>query len=279
MTPAAPPQAFFLDAGPARPGSRFCLYHPSARTPAAGSVLQVHAFAEEMNKSRRMCALQARALARAGFSVLQVDLLGCGDSSGDFSDATWDDWLADVVLAAGWLRERSGAQPWLWGIRAGALVAAEAAAQLASPCKFLFWQPAVSGQLVLQQFLRLKAAAMLAAGQARSVLEEARTRLAQGQAVEIAGYGLSARLAQGLQRAALRPPARAGVAAWLEVSSRETPALLPASLEATSRWREAGHDVRAAAVAGPMFWQTVEVETAPALLDASIAAMTGAGLP
>ena len=276
MTPDARPQAFFLDAGPARPGSRFCLHHAPARMPAAGAIVQVHAFAEEMNKSRRMCALQARALAQAGFDVLQFDLLGCGDSSGDFGDATWDDWLDDVVLAAAWLRERTDAPLWLWGVRAGALIAAEAATRLAEPCNFLFWQAAASGKLVLQQFLRLKAAATLGDGQAKSILDDTRGKLAQGQAVEIAGYALNPRLAAGLQGAALQPPARAGVAVWLEVSSRETPSLLPAGVEAIRRWREAGHDVRASAVRGPMFWQSVETETAPALLEACTAAMAHA---
>jgi len=44
-----------------------------------------------MNKSRRMVALQARALAGRGFAVLQMDALGCGDSAGDMQDATWAD--------------------------------------------------------------------------------------------------------------------------------------------------------------------------------------------
>lgn len=274
MTPKTPAQAFFLDSGPARPGARFCLYHAPARTPAAGAVVQVHAFAEEMNKSRRMCALQARALADAGFAVLQIDLLGCGDSSGEFGDATWNDWLADVVLAVAWLRERCDAPLWLWGVRAGALVASEAATRLPEPCNFVFWQPAVLGKLVVQQFLRLKAAAMLGDGQAKAVLDETRSRLAQGRSVEIAGYELNPLLADGLQRATLQPTARAAVAVWLEVSSREAPSLLPASVEANRRWREAGHEVRASAVPGPMFWQSVEIETAPALLEASVAAMT-----
>ncbi|MEP6965262.1 MAG: hydrolase 2, exosortase A system-associated, partial [Polaromonas sp.] len=119
-----------------------------------------------MNKSRRMAALQARALAGAGFDVLQIDLLGCGDSSGDFGDATWQSWVSDVVQACHWLQNRSDmhdagstpAQLWLWGLRAGCLLAVEAARQLKRPCNFLFWQPPASGKTLLQQFLRLKVA-------------------------------------------------------------------------------------------------------------------------
>jgi exosortase A-associated hydrolase 2 len=271
-----PPEAFFLDAGPGRHGQRFCLYHASARAPASGIVVQVHAFAEEMNKSRHMAALQSRAFAEHGFAVLQIDLLGCGDSSADFGDATWDDWVVDVCLAVGWLRERVAAPLWLWGIRAGALIACDAAARIDTPCNFVFWQPALAGKSVLQQFLRLKAAANLGDGQMKTVLDETRARLDEGQGVEIAGYLLAPRLADGLKQTSLQPPLRPGSVAWLEVSSRETATLNPAALEAVARWRAAGHDVRAQVVPGPMFWQTVEIEVAPALLDASSAAMSGA---
>ena len=54
-----------------------------------------------MNKSRRMAALQARAFAEMGFGVLQIDLFGCGDSSGDFSDARWDIWKQDLIACQG----------------------------------------------------------------------------------------------------------------------------------------------------------------------------------
>ena len=82
---SAPFEAFFLAADNGRAGQRLCIHHPPRRgEPARGAVLHLHAFAEEMNKSRRMVALQARALAEAGFAVLQIDLHGCGDSGGDF---------------------------------------------------------------------------------------------------------------------------------------------------------------------------------------------------
>ena len=94
---------------PARPfflqrGSRqlFCLHYAPAGA-SRGAVVHVPAFAEEMNKSRRMASLQARALAAQGWHVLQLDLLGTGDSEGDFGDATWADWMDDVAEARRWL--------------------------------------------------------------------------------------------------------------------------------------------------------------------------------
>ena len=93
----AQPEAFFLSVDGGRLGQRFCLFHPAQGGVPKGCVLNIHPFAEEMNKSRRMAALQARALAKAGYAVLQIDLFGCGDSSGDFGDASWQDWVGDVV--------------------------------------------------------------------------------------------------------------------------------------------------------------------------------------
>ena len=120
-------EAFFLPAGA---GQCFCLYHPPQGPEEKGAVLYIHPFAEEMNKSRRMAALQSRALAAAGFGVLQIDLRGCGDSSGDFGDADWQTWVEDVVNACHWLSARSKAPLWLWGLRAGCLLAVDAAVNL-----------------------------------------------------------------------------------------------------------------------------------------------------
>jgi len=275
-------EAFFL---PADPGQRLCIHHsPTGAEKVRGALVYAHPFAEEMNKSRRMAALQSRALAAAGYAVLQVDLLGCGDSSGDFGDASWDAWVNDVLLAARWLRERHpGAPLWLWGLRAGALLASQAAARLGpGERRLLFWQPALNGKAVLQQFLRLKAAAeMQQQGDGVQALQAMRAALAAGQSVAVAGYTVSASLAQGLEQATLALPASSGEAAapaqvaWLEVSSRAdaSATLLPAAASRVEAWRAAGHRVDARVVAGPAFWQTQEIEDAPALLDATLAAL------
>ena len=251
---------------------RFCIHHAAA-APLRGLVLHLHPFAEEMNKSRRMAAQQARALAQAGFAVLQFDLLGCGDSAGDHGDATWPAWLADTLWAARLLRERTAAPHaplWLWGHRVGALLAVQAAAALAEAGEpapgLLLWQPTVQGKTALQQFLRLKAAAEMLDGGAKGVTESLKRELAAGQAVEVAGYRLHPQLAAGLEAATLAPPPQPARAVWLEVAGGDAPELLPASRMAIERWRAAGWQVDAEAVTGPAFWQTTEIEDAPALL-------------
>ena len=266
----SPVDPFFLPAGD---GQRLCIHHlPTGAV--RGAVLYVHPWAEEMNKSRRMAAMQSRTLAASGFGVLQIDLHGCGDSSGDFADATWAGWLNDVLLGAHWLQQRYSAPLWLWGLRSGALLATQAAARLDTPCNLLLWQPVASGKPLLQQFLRLKAAAEMQQGDAKATLERARTDLAAGRCVDVAGYSLPPALAQGLETATLDLPVNAGRVVWLETSTRAPPALLPVSQTRVDAWRAAGRNVEADAVPGPAFWQTQEIEDAPALLAATTAALT-----
>lgn len=267
-------QAFFL---PASPGQRFALLQaPDALTKARAAVVQVHPFAEEMNKSRRMAALQARAMAAAGYAVLQIDLLGCGDSSGDFGEATWEAWLTDVELACAWLQQQTAAPLWLWGQRTGCLLANEAANRMQRPVNLLFWQPVVSGRQFLQQFLRLKIAAELIGGESKGAMERMRHQLQRGESIEVAGYRLSPALADGLEKSELLLPHRSGRVEWIEVSSRPDAQLSPAAAARLTQWQAAGQQVRGSAVSGPAFWQTSEISECPALLAASLAALSEA---
>ena len=261
-------------------GQRLYLHHvPPAGTALRGVVVYVHPWAEEMNKSRRMASTAAQALAEDGWAVLQIDLLGCGDSSGDFGDATWDAWIQDVIDAVQWIQARHPQQPlWLWGLRAGALLAVQAAARIETPVNFLFWQPVTSGKTALQQFLRLLAAAQLADGGGKALLAGARNELAAGRAIHVAGYALGPQLAAGLEAASLNPTSARGqvlwTVVWLELSTQPEPALAPATQVALPRWQAAGHDVDAHAIRGPAFWQTTEIEAAPALVTATVEALS-----
>lgn len=254
-------------------GQRFCLYHP-AQGEERGAIIYLHPFAEEMNKSRRMAALQSKALAAAGYSVLQIDLLGCGDSSGESSVATWDAWRADVMLAYRWLRGQTQAPLILWGLRAGCLLAVDVAAELPEAADFIFWQPVVSGKQHWQQFMRLKMAGELASGQAKAVGEQLREQLAGRQPVEIAGYGIRHELVNGLEMAELKPPlVRGGRVLWLEISSRDDATLSLPSMKRVEQWLAANWVVTARIVSGPAFWQTTEIEDAPALISATLAGL------
>ena len=274
--PAALPQPFFLATGS---GKRFCLFHPAQGNFVRGCVLYLHPFAEELNCTRRVAAQQARALAQAGYGVLQMDLSGCGDSEGHFVDATWEAWLQDARQAHHWLREHASGPLWLWGMRAGALLATALANDLGEPCHLLLWQPAVSGQQQLQQFLRLHTASQwLGTGKASG--QTPAQMLDNGQPADIAGYTLSPALARGLAAARLEPPRSSpGQLVWLELSAQVEPALSPASEKQLAVWRDAGWAVSAQALSGPLFWQTVGTDDAPALVEATLDALAKAAAP
>lgn len=267
------PEAFFLQADDFAGGQRFCLFHRPLGPVVKGGLVFLHPFAEEMNKSRRMAALQSRALALAGYGVLQIDLLGCGDSSGGFSDATWDGWIEDAVLAWRWLRARVEGPLWLWGLRVGCLLATAAAMRVGERSRLLLWQPVTSGKQALQQFLRLSVAGELMSGKDEGGAGALKARLAAGTIVEVAGYRLAPSLAGGLEQAELTYSALVEQLAWLELSTRDEPSLGATSLRTVERWKAAGCVSRAQVVPGPAFWQTSEIEEVPALLTASVDAV------
>ena len=146
---------FFL---PGHAGNLFALYHrPADPAGCRGGVLYVHPFANEMNYTRRAAALLARALAGRGWGVLQVDLFGCGDSDGDFRDASWETWVDDLATAFGWLQERVGDRVGLVGIRLGGLLALDFASRARRNIdRVLLWHPVVNGQQMMTDFLRLR---------------------------------------------------------------------------------------------------------------------------
>lgn len=265
-----PARPWFLPVGPRR---LFCLDH-RPQGPTRGALLYVPPWAEEMNKSRRMAALQARALAATGWHVLQVDLTGTGDSSGDFADAGWELWLDDLDQARTWLAQASSQEPWLWGLRLGALLAAESLARRPAP-GLLCWQPVASGRQHLQQFLRLKAGAdWVGTGRAEAPRAKPMDQLEAGEALEVTGYRLGPALALPMARAELRVPAGVPRVVCLEVAPRDNAALSPASERWLAPLREATDvDVRTAVVTGSSFWQALEIETVPALLDATCQAL------
>lgn len=263
-------EPFFLAA---RPGQRFCIYHaPPTNKPCRGGIIYVHPFAEEMNKARRMAALQARALAKLGFGVLQIDLFGCGDSSAELGAARWEIWQDDLSTAWQWLSSRIDAPLHLWGLRLGGLLALDFARHLAHPwAGLILWQPVISGQAFLTQFLRLRIAnEMLSDGKTQTSTQELRNSLAAGAPLEIAGYELSPALASAID--GLNLAALANVQApihWFEIVPESGRPLPPAAQRIADAWHTDKVDLHIHIVPGEAFWTTQEITECGALLAAT----------
>lgn len=272
IIPAMPPaEPFFLESFP---GKRFCLYHnPDPGHECLGVFIYVHPFGDEMNKSRRMAAIQARAFAKIGFAVLQLDLYGCGDSEGEFCDARWDIWKHDLSFAYGWIRKRTSAPVGVWGLRLGALLALDFAHDRENLVdQVVLWQPVLDGASFLNQFLRLRIASEMLSDAGGSAKAEGtsvlRRRLASGEMLEVAGYELSPHLAAAIEtcKAADLPVSDCAVH-WLEIVAEPGRSISPAGMKVVDQWKLNDVNVHVRTVPGLPFWATQEICECTALVS------------
>jgi len=266
-------EPFFLSG---EQGALFCIHLYPTNTTPKGGILYLHPFAEEMHKSRRMAALQARHFAAEGYAVLQVDLTGCGDSACDFGDATWEIWLADARHAHAWLSANTAGPIILWGLRTGASLAVELSSALSGIQRLILWQPVVNGEQYLNQFLRIKLASeMLSGNQAQSGTKVLRAKLEAGESFEVGGYMLGAAMARDLACLKLADTPPPCPVVWLEVGAEDGDLPTPASQRIVDTWRDAGVSVHTRTLTGEPFWVTQEITECPGLIEATTEAIRG----
>ncbi|MGQ0834943.1 MAG: hydrolase 2, exosortase A system-associated [Gammaproteobacteria bacterium] len=257
-----------------RRGRIFAVMH----RPATGSgrgVLVVPPFAEEMNKSRPMIRDVARELLKHGVATVVPDLFGTGDSEGEFCDADWQVWKADLQTAAVWARREGWPISALLCVRLGcALGAAAARDSLPGIECTVFWQAVTSGPSFLAQFLRLRVAASIGDDQ-RKTVNELREQLSAGQALEVAGYELTPRLAVQLEQVRLADVLgpQLGQLHWMDVVRRSESELSTSAREAISSAKSASVPVTACPVVGEPFWSSTEIVRVPALADRTVRAL------
>ncbi len=116
-------------------------------------MLLVNPFGEEASRAHRIYRVLATQLERAGYATLRFDLSGTGDSSGEASAATIEQWLRDLSTASAELRRSSGApRVAMVGLRFGATLAALATARgELRPRHLVLWDPVVSGAAYLRE--------------------------------------------------------------------------------------------------------------------------------
>lgn len=252
--------------------------------PAAGSwpdhwVVHCPAFAEEMNKSRKMVMDQARQFADLGVGVLIPDWWGTGDSPGEFADADWVLWRRNLTQILCWLKQQGAGSVTLWGLRLGCLLAHDVQQQWHDEWprlnQLLYWQPVFSGQQAVTQFLRLRLASGLlepaAAATRRPALiavggmgdgevavaappladmkpetvKDLRQRFADGEYLEVAGYVICPSLVEQLDALAGEAILPQAPVSWLEVKSQQDAQLSAAAVRTMDIWQQ-----KAAAVDG-----------------------------
>jgi len=272
-------RVFFLES---RSGPLFATYRPASNPGSRRAILHVPAFAEEMNKSRRMVALQADALAGQGYAVLSIDLFGTGDSAGDFVDASWRIWQDNLLEALDWLVGQGAERITLWSLRAGTLLALDLIKS--GGCKALdsliAWQPVLNGEVFLTQFLRLRvAAAMMNPELPQETTGELKKQLQRGEVIEVAGYSLNPELVLPLlaAKADLNGVASIQSVALIEVLPSGVNELSAQAQQFVRKLQDVAINTAGNSVAGDSFWSSQDIVTVPDLIPLTISVLVDLG--
>jgi exosortase A-associated hydrolase 2 len=248
------------------------LLRPPAGDPR-GSILFLPPFTEEMHRSRHIVAAQARELAGAGYNVLLLDLYGCGDSGGDFADASWKTWLEDAAFGVDTLKGLGEAPVFLWGLRMGALLACQLARSRGDISELILWQPTLNGEQQIDQFLRLRTVPSSTVSRGNFDRKSLWDELRAGRSLEIAGYELPPRLALEMAKARLNDACPGCPVAWFDIGSLEGRGLPVASESVLNNWRQQGVEVEVLRIPGDPFWRIVEASINSELQHATTAWM------
>lgn len=267
---AALPDAVFVPSASGRILVTF--YRP--RCDARHTVLLVPPFGDEMNKSRAMLARMGQLLAARGIATALPDLFGTGDSDGEFSDATWETWRADLASTVRWAADALAPVRDLLAVRLGAALAADASngGQLPRMKRSVLWQPVFDRARFLTQFLRLRTAAAAATDDRPESVEELRRQLLAGSPLEIAGYELSTELGRALAEATpfAALPEIWGSVSWMEIGRSPDAQIAPPSRALVDATKARGNPVDTWMTTGEPFWMATEIVINDALLKHSI---------
>lgn len=230
-------------------------------------------FGDEMNQSRRMFRLTAEALAERGVASCVFDLLGTGDSSADFGEATMSAWLRDCRTALERSIDAYRVPMILIGCRLGAALAIIASESLTTPAHgFIAWAPLLQGRQQLGGWLR--AARFTSAN--RPGTQDPSALWAAGETAWLAGYPVSPLLAQELLETDASGLPRARRAMLLDVRNVDEASVIAPSEVLTRRatnWTAHGLPTEALAVKGPFFWNVADLVDVPQLIKHTVSAV------
>lgn len=250
-------------------GKRFMAVHFKPAGRPVAHIVYLPPFGEEMNRCRALVAEQARQFARAGYNCTVLDFFGTGDSEGEFHEADFVTWLANTQLLIDTLQSEQQLPVVLWGLRLGAVLALEYAAQAMGPIQdIILWQPITSPKRYVTQILRQRVASLVGKDLPPETTEDIRQRLEEGQNVEISGYIVGGGLIRDMERT---DPYAAGVLCrgkihWLENISEPGELISKGSGRAVAQLQE-NNTVEVQLFADPPLWQLHKRDSAPELLS------------
>jgi pimeloyl-ACP methyl ester carboxylesterase len=135
------------------------VYHPAGTARLSRGVVLCYPFGREYLRAHRAVRELANELSRSGFHGLRFDYFGCGDSEGEASEGTVEEWVSNVGTAVEELEEATGSRELsAAGLRLGATLAAlSTAAPRARRLRSLaLWDPIVVGARYLEELEALQ---------------------------------------------------------------------------------------------------------------------------
>ena len=138
-------------------GSMFAWHHaPPADRRRGACVVLCPPLGYEYMSAYTTWRLLAERLTALGFDVLRFDYDGTGDSFGDSEPDCVDSWLQSIEIAVAEVLGRSGCSPVaLVGLRAGALLALQAASARGGVERLVLWSPFRSGRAYIREVTAL----------------------------------------------------------------------------------------------------------------------------
>jgi alpha/beta superfamily hydrolase len=143
---------YFFGEGPRRLYA--CHHRPASMAPAsAPAVLLCQATGHEYERSHRTMRQLAQQLAKSGHHALRFDYRGTGDSAGEYAQAGLAQWRQDVSVAIDECkRVAERRQVGIVGLRLGAMLAAQAAAQREDVESLVLYAPIADGRSLLDEW-------------------------------------------------------------------------------------------------------------------------------
>ncbi|QSP93687.1 alpha/beta fold hydrolase [Marinobacter salinisoli] len=142
-------EAFFF--GPSK-SYLFGAFHPRHTNFQDEGVVLCNPFGQEYLRAHKSIRRLAINLAELGYPVLRFDYRGTGDSAGDLTGVTSQDWIDDIGHAIQELRDiASVSRVAVVGLRLGGLLAAKAAAENEDISRLILWDPIIDGDGYIEE--------------------------------------------------------------------------------------------------------------------------------
>lgn len=122
-------------------------------------IIMIHGFADSKVEHHRMFVKFARRMANRNIGVLRIDLVGSGDSEGEFEDMTVSGEILQTLAVIGWLRgqsELNASNISLLGYSLGGLVSSYAAVRAGGIKALALWAPISEGMLNMVNYFGLE---------------------------------------------------------------------------------------------------------------------------